>query len=276
MKTYLLTWNPRSSPWDELPQQARALAAGQRVDLRWSCGNTRSIAVGARIYVLRQSEEPKGIIASGQVTTPPFEAAHWMPNREAAGETAHYIRFDADALIDPALDLPLDLRDVPAGPLAELQLDAPASGNSIPEHVADALGSAWAEHLAGATTAPAMADPELVAYEGEQRRYYAIHRSRERALRERKLRQVVEANGDGRLRCEVPGCGFDFEAVYGPIGAGFAQVHHLRPLAASASPVSTTLADLAVVCANCHAMIHRGGECRPLEGLIPSSRIPPR
>jgi 5-methylcytosine-specific restriction protein A len=28
------------------------------------------------------------------------------------------------------------------------------------------------------------------------------------------------------------------------------------------------LKDLAIVCANCHAMIHRNGECRPLEGLI--------
>ncbi|WP_422110022.1 hypothetical protein [Bradyrhizobium elkanii] len=28
------------------------------------------------------------------------------------------------------------------------------------------------------------------------------------------------------------------------------------------------LKDLAIVCANCHAMIHTGGQCRPLEGLI--------
>jgi predicted HNH restriction endonuclease len=27
------------------------------------------------------------------------------------------------------------------------------------------------------------------------------------------------------------------------------------------------LADLAVVCANCHAMIHRWGECRKMESL---------
>jgi 5-methylcytosine-specific restriction protein A len=28
------------------------------------------------------------------------------------------------------------------------------------------------------------------------------------------------------------------------------------------------LADLAIVCPNCHAMIHRGGKCRSLESLI--------
>jgi hypothetical protein len=31
------------------------------------------------------------------------------------------------------------------------------------------------------------------------------------------------------------------------------------------------LKDLAVVCANCHVMIHMGGKCRPLAGLIPTS-----
>jgi hypothetical protein len=72
-----------------------------------------------------------------------------------------------------------------------------------------------------------------------------------------------------RLRCEVAGCRFDFEAVYGAIGAGYAHVHHLRPLSEAEMPVKTTLADLAVVCANCHAMIHLGGACRPLADLIP-------
>ena len=34
---------------------------------------------------------------------------------------------------------------------------------------------------------------------------------------------------------------------------------------------STSLADLAIVCANCHPMIHRDKESRPLQGLIRQS-----
>jgi predicted HNH restriction endonuclease len=36
------------------------------------------------------------------------------------------------------------------------------------------------------------------------------------------------------------------------------------------APRLTILADVAVVCAHCHAMIHlgMGGECRALQGLI--------
>jgi len=58
-------------------------------------------------------------------------------------------------------------------------------------------------------------------------------------------------------RCQV--CGFSFEAVYGPWGRGFAIVHHLRMLADDAESQRETdpRTDLAVVCANCHCMIHR-------------------
>jgi predicted HNH restriction endonuclease len=47
-------------------------------------------------------------------------------------------------------------------------------------------------------------------------------------------------------------------------------VHHRVALNKSAkSGRETKLSDLAIVCANCHVMIHKGGECRELAGLIP-------
>jgi hypothetical protein len=111
-------------------------------------------------------------------------------------------------------------------------------------------------------------DESVTGLEGEVRSRMVRHRFRERELREAKLAEAKRRDPNGRLRCEVPGCGFDFEAVYGAIGAGYAQVHHLRPLGEAMTPVKTTLGDLAVVCANCHAMIHLGGGCRPLADLI--------
>jgi predicted HNH restriction endonuclease len=108
------------------------------------------------------------------------------------------------------------------------------------------------------------------ALEGEQQRTLVVHRHREISLRRAKL-DAFRREHDGRLFCEVPGCGFDFETVYGELGSGFAEVHHLRPLGEPAQPVSTTLADLAVVCANCHRMIHRSNGCRPIESIIQKS-----
>jgi 5-methylcytosine-specific restriction protein A len=111
--------------------------------------------------------------------------------------------------------------------------------------------------------------PEFVGFEGEQRRLYVLHRRREASVRKKKLQAAMIENG-GILKCEVPGCGFEFKARYGKLGEGFAHVHHRTPLAdAPADGRKVSLKELAVVCANCHAMIHVGGQCRPLEGLIP-------
>lgn len=238
------------------------------VEQRWSCGNSRSIEVGSRVFLLRQGVEPKGIVASGWATRAPFAAPHWDQERSARGDEAFFIMFAADALLNPEVTPPLDVRRVTSGPLSEVQTDALASGNAIPEFVAMALSEAWAAHLGKSDLGLGKGDPELGAMEGAQKRRFINHRARERALREAKLAQVHDRSAHGRLQCEVPGCGFDFEAVYGSVGAGFAHVHHLKPLAEATSPTVTRLEDLAVVCANCHAVIHRGGECRSLEALI--------
>ncbi len=108
------------------------------------------------------------------------------------------------------------------------------------------------------------------AIEGRKQQRLAIHRQREISLRRAKL-DAFRRGHHGRLFCEVPGCGFNFETVYGHLGRGFAEVHHLRPLAELDGPISTTLTDLAVVCANCHRMIHRNSECRALEAIVPKS-----
>lgn len=58
------------------------------------------------------------------------------------------------------------------------------------------------------------------------------------------------------------GCGLRFESVYGEIGKGFIEAHHLIPLAKLAldGPVSIDpKKDFTVLCSNCHRMIHKLG-----------------
>ena len=110
----------------------------------------------------------------------------------------------------------------------------------------------------------------LEALEGQQQRRLRNERKREHKLREAKIQATL--NRKGRLVCEVPGCGFDFRERYGDLGDSYAHVHHLQPLAhAKDQGEKHSPQDLAIVCANCHAMIHRGGECRPMKSLIPKS-----
>ncbi|GFN21937.1 HNH endonuclease [Thermanaeromonas sp. C210] len=53
-------------------------------------------------------------------------------------------------------------------------------------------------------------------------------------------------------------CGFDFEEAYGERGRGYIEVHHLKPVSALGGPAAVDpRADLTVLCANCHRMVHR-------------------
>ena len=98
-------------------------------------------------------------------------------------------------------------------------------------------------------------EPELEELEApEGRLLYRLHRrlERDRRIVARKKRSAARI---GPLICEV--CGFDFEARYGQRGAGYIECHHTTPLSAS-GPVVTSTRDLALVCSNCHRMLHRG------------------
>jgi 5-methylcytosine-specific restriction protein A len=56
--------------------------------------------------------------------------------------------------------------------------------------------------------------------------------------------------------CKV--CGFSFGGTYGPLGDGFAEIHHLKPLGSLREEMLVDpVADVVVLCANCHRMIHR-------------------
>ncbi len=97
----------------------------------------------------------------------------------------------------------------------------------------------------------------------EGRLLFRQHRSRER---NRKLidRKKAVARAQADLACEV--CGFDFEAIYGALGRDFIECHHLRPLSESGM-TRTRLSDLALLCANCHRMAHRGRPWPSLDRL---------
>jgi hypothetical protein len=58
-------------------------------------------------------------------------------------------------------------------------------------------------------------------------------------------------------------CDLNFKERYGEFGNGFFEVHLLRPIATLEEGVAVTYdiaADFAVLCANCHRMIHRSAD----------------
>lgn len=73
---------------------------------------------------------------------------------------------------------------------------------------------------------------------------------------ERSMKNRMEAINIHGTKCMV--CGFNFEAVYGELGKGFIEVHHINPLSDLEEEVCINpLDDLVCLCSNCHRMIHR-------------------
>lgn len=100
--------------------------------------------------------------------------------------------------------------------------------------------------------APPPAEDESFAEGKEQlRRHRPLERNRTLVRR----KKAVVSAAEGKLACEV--CEFDLRAAYGPLGDGFAECHHTRPMAEVRGVRRTKLSELAVVCANCHRMLHR-------------------
>lgn len=128
-------------------------------------------------------------------------------------------------------------------------LSAPANMTAAAQRIRSGLHSGELLKLPGAPL------EELEEYSAPEGRILArrhLYRERNPGLRERKLAEVLDEQG--RLACAA--CDFDFEAKYGSHGAGYIECHHVVPLHV-AGEGKTRLSDLALICANCHRMVHR-------------------
>ncbi|MGL4666310.1 MAG: HNH endonuclease, partial [Saezia sp.] len=101
------------------------------------------------------------------------------------------------------------------------------------------------------------------AIEGAQRLRMHLKKERNKALVDKKKQAILKEKG--RLSCEV--CEFDFAWFYGVIGEDFCEVHHLKPLSEAKTEVETSLSDLAIVCSNCHRILHKPEKMFTIEKL---------
>jgi 5-methylcytosine-specific restriction protein A len=108
-------------------------------------------------------------------------------------------------------------------------------------------------------------DHDRSAQEGNPRLVAHLRRERNAAIIRAKKVAVLKATG--KLCCEV--CGLDFYETYGVLGKGYCEVHHIHPIAKSDGITRTELKDLAVVCSNCHRVIHR---TEPMPSISAMSR----
>ncbi|MDE0591591.1 HNH endonuclease [Halocynthiibacter sp. C4] len=95
-------------------------------------------------------------------------------------------------------------------------------------------------------------DDETEALEG--RLASRVHRYRERSQKIVHEKKRSFHAKHGALFCEA--CGFNFETVYGARGEHFIECHHTLPVSEMEAAAKTKLNELALLCANCHRMVH--------------------
>jgi predicted HNH restriction endonuclease len=106
-------------------------------------------------------------------------------------------------------------------------------------------------------------DDESAFPEGKEK--FENHRYFERDGKIARSAKAQRLAKTGKLECEV--CQFNFAAHFGEIGRGFIEAHHKTPISQLGGIKKTKIEDLALVCSNCHRMLHRGDPLLTVEQL---------
>src|SRR5262249_26406368 len=161
-----------------------------------------------------------GIIGSGMVTRGVYEDRHWDDVRASTGGRAFFVELRYDVLLDPELDPILPRDRLNQGRLAAMHWDTQMSGIEVPADIAAALEATWVEWLASRYATSTDELIQVVTYRERALCQLSVNRyERSPIARQR----CLDHHG---VTCSV--CGFDFEATYGEVAAGFIHVHHLR------------------------------------------------
>ena len=96
--------------------------------------------------------------------------------------------------------------------------------------------------------------------EGQLREVKRTERVRNRELVNKAKRERLDQTG--KLECEV--CGFNFLISY---GISYIEAHHIKPLSQQTGVSQRETTDLALLCANCHRVIHSRTPAMTVEEL---------
>lgn len=141
--TLLFTWNPGRFSFSKMEEAARTVAEEGQATLGWSTGQRKAnVAVGDRVFLMRQGQEPRGLVGSGIVGGSPEELPHWEEKARAEGKTYHRVPVRWDVLREePVLPLPELIDRFGRKDLWETQ----AGGRELEPELASRLEEAWRE-----------------------------------------------------------------------------------------------------------------------------------
>ena len=253
INTFLFAWNPSKWDWVDLQASIDQLENVGYLKRRWSCGNSKSIKKGDRVFLIRLGIEPIGIMASGYAKSSYYFAPHWDGTN---GKTTNYIDIEFDILINPDNNVLLDKKSLQSIDPKNVQQWFPQqSGISIKPEVVDALESNWFNFIKenkyirnSFVSNDVIIDIIESFHEGKSKE--TLQTKYERNPQARKM--CLKYHG---YLCQI--CDFNFETYFGVAGKGFIHVHHINSIAEIGKEYEIDPKnDLIPVCPNCHAIIH--------------------
>ncbi|HTE00732.1 MAG TPA: hypothetical protein VK668_15680 [Mucilaginibacter sp.] len=140
MKAYLFGWNPIKFAWSDLDDDIQKLADTGELEDNWSVASHKAIQPGDRAYVIRLGVEPRGIFASGFISTKPYPAFR-------NGRSYYRIGIKFDILLNPNKEPILSLDFLKTGDLSTQNWTPQASGISIKPQLADEVEGVWLDFL---------------------------------------------------------------------------------------------------------------------------------
>lgn len=115
------------------------------------------------------------------------------------------------------------------------------------QHTVALLKQAEVKLILTAQKKSKVSDSDRDYFEGGGNRKEITFRKRNRALIEAK-----KSNSDGS--CEI--CSFNYQEFYHKITKNYLEAHHLNPIHKRKHSEKTKLEEIALVCSNCHRIIH--------------------
>lgn len=241
----ILGWDPdREKRWNYRAVVEQVAESGRFLD-RWSVGRRRNIKAGSEAWLLLQGggDSGRGLLGHGVVLSEAYESG----NPAEPGAVGRYISVAFDALLPLGEQIRPDIL-VDAVPGIRWGGTVRRPVIPVPSLAEPDLRRLWRDR------GPAAVDPAGLVpgtYPPEAVTRIEVNR--------------YERNLEGRRIClafhgtSCAACGFSFETSYGELGKGFMDVHHTVPPAMLGSGYQLDpVADLVPLCANCHAMAHRG------------------
>lgn len=140
MKSYLFGWNPLKFDWADIAEDIKQLKSTGAYEDNWSVVSHKTIKPGDRAYVVRVGVEPKGIFASGIISSEPYVAFR-------KGRHYYRVNIQLDTLLNPDIERILTLDILKTGNLAAQTWTPQASGISIRPELVDELEGVWQDFL---------------------------------------------------------------------------------------------------------------------------------